>query len=127
MIKDPYIRKCRILKVIDGDTLEVEIDLGFNMRMTERVRLLGINCPEMKGTTKAAGEAAHYFVEEWLLDNAGPTVGEDGGIFDYGIVFMRSEKDDSFGRWLALIETEEGLNLNQAILEAGHAVPWVKK
>ena len=44
-----YVYKCEIVKVIDGDTLDVLIDLGFNIKMKERVRLLGVDTPEVFG------------------------------------------------------------------------------
>lgn len=130
MMMDPYIRRCRILRVVDGDTLDCEIDLGFNMRVTERIRLLGVNAPEAKGETKGAAGAATAFVEQWLDRNSTRSFSFDG-VGDWERWFiLRTEKDDAFGRWLGHISCESGgfyTSLNDALLIAGHAVPWVKK
>ena len=62
-----YIYKCEILKVIDGDTLDVMIDLGFNIKMKERVRLLGVDTPEVFGPkTVTEGKAASDFTKTWV-------------------------------------------------------------
>jgi len=113
--KDPYIRNARILAVIDGDTIEVEIDLGFHMKMIERVRLLYVNAPEKKGATLAAGLKAKNFVSSWIgTDNP--------------LCVIRTEKDDAFGRWLAeiwIVGIKQ--SLNDALIESGNAVPWDRR
>ena len=43
-----YVYKCVITRVVDGDTVDVEIDLGFNMRYKDRVRMMGIDTPESR-------------------------------------------------------------------------------
>ena len=48
-----YTYKCRINKVLDGDTVEVDLDLGFNTTLAnQKVRLLGIDTPESRTTNK---------------------------------------------------------------------------
>ena len=43
---DPYYYNCNLVKVVDGDTIDVDIDLGFNVVLSNRrVRLLGIDTP----------------------------------------------------------------------------------
>lgn len=108
---DPFIRKCTVLKVVDGDTLDVEIDVGFHMKAVHRIRLLGINTPETKTDTKVAGLAAKDFVISWLAENPGP-------------YYIRTERSDVFGRWLAKFMAMDGRCLNDILLETGHAVPY---
>ena len=46
MSDDPYIFQCTILKIIDGDTVDVDVDLGWNISVTnQRIRLYGVDCP----------------------------------------------------------------------------------
>ena len=60
-----WLWRARVVRVIDGDTLDLEIDCGFHTVRTERVRLLGVNAPEMKGETRAAGELARAEAMLW--------------------------------------------------------------
>lgn len=62
-----YVYKCEILRVIDGDTLDVLIDLGFNIKMKERVRLSGVDTPEVFGkNANIDGKKASEFTELWV-------------------------------------------------------------
>ena len=46
-MSDPYYYNCTLVRVIDGDTIDVDIDLGFSVTLTkQRVRLAGIDTPE---------------------------------------------------------------------------------
>ena len=65
--------RCEVTRVVDGDTIDVDIDLGFNIKYSERVRLLGINTPETRTRDleeKAKGLEAKDFVINWLEDMA---------------------------------------------------------
>lgn len=109
---DPFIRKCEVVRVIDGDTIDVQIDFGFHMKATHRLRLLRVNTPEMKGETKTAGLAAKTFTQEWIEAH------KDRGFY------IRTEKSDVFGRWLAELMTADGESLNDELLKTGQAVPF---
>lgn len=90
-------------KVVDGDTVDVMIDVGFRMTTVQRIRLLGVNTPE-RGEEGyiAAGE----LVKGWCDDRAGR-------------LRIRTEKSDSFGRWLGDVYEPDGGNLSSALLAAG--------
>jgi len=114
----------KVVRVIDGDTLVVNLDLGLRISTEVVVRLVGINAPELVGPTRAAGEAAKAHAIQWL--RATPT--------REGEVFVRTIKNpiDKYGRWLAIIvparEVEGVLvpvadTLNDAMVKAGHALP----
>lgn len=63
---DPYIYKIRkIQKIVDGDTLDVEIDLGFSIIIEKRIRLAGLDAPELH-TTDANEKALGLKAKEWL-------------------------------------------------------------
>ena len=104
-----YRADCR--RAIDGDTLEVIIDLGFGMTRKERIRLLGIDCPE---ANTPEGRAARLFAIDWL--NAAQVATES--VWE---LMLHTSKGDSFGRWLAQVEDCRGRNLTADLIAAGHA------
>jgi len=102
-------------KVIDGDTVEIIVDVGFTISVRERFRLLGINAPEMKGPTAEAGEAARAFLAS-LIEGREITVASHGR--------------DKYGRWLAVLlvddVSDERVNVNQMMVAKGHAVRYME-
>jgi len=85
-----FICTAYVLRVIDGDTLEIDCDLGMHIRRTETVRLYGINAPETRGVVdKEPGRASKAFLETALLAKT---------------VLVKTYKDkEKFGRLLAEI------------------------
>ena len=115
-VKAPPGVHCHKLRVVDGDTLDVVCDTGFHGFRTERLRLLGVNTPELKGATRAAGLAAKAFVEQW-------THGSD--YVDEWPEIVQTAKSDAFGRFLAWVwRISDGRCLNSDLLESGNAVPF---
>ena len=108
-----------IERVVDGDTLDLSIDLGFGVILTgdeARVRLRGVNTAEIFGTAKdsdeyAKGQRHKEFVEEWVADEADTE----------WPFFIKTGKDDErgkYGRWLATITRRtDGANLNEDLIE----------
>ena len=107
-----YVKK--VTKVVDGDTIDVEIDLGFDISFSSRVRLAGIDTPESRTTDKmekALGlEAKDYLKKQ--IESAKTVV-------------IKTEKMDSsekYGRilgWLFLDGSE--VSMNEKMIEDGHA------
>ena len=111
-----WVYRARPLLVVDGDTVDVLIDAGFRASRTERLRLLGLNTPEVRGESRPAGLAARAFVSTWLAGI---------GTSDWPLV-IQTAKADAFGRYLATIwRAVDGCCLNDDILAAGHAVPFM--
>lgn len=104
-----YEYAARALTVVDGDTLDVLVDVGFNINTKQRVRLLGINCPEHGTPT---GDAATAYTKSWLTQH-GPDL------------TIRTVKDrrEKFGRLLAQV-TASNRTLNDDLVTDGHAVPY---
>lgn len=100
-------RVIEVRKVVDGDTIDLVLDVGFYMSAALRFRLLGVDTPE-RGQPGA--DAATQFVRAWLT-------APDGGLIAH------TRKADSFGRWLADVHREDGQSLSVALLQAGLAVP----
>ena len=120
-----YEYRCKILKVVDGDTVDVDIELGFGIVLTdERVRIMGIDTPESRTSDKVEdifGEAAKARVKE-LLGNG-----------EYAILKTEVNKDGEdmkgkFGRVLGdfIVEEWEGQPklLTEILIEEGHAVKY---
>lgn len=99
----------KVLNVVDGDTIDVAIDVGFTLTTTHRLRLLGINCPEVHGESRAAGLAASAYVRSELLGRT---------------IRLRTEKSDDFGRYLARIYVGD-VDFNQSLVDKGYAVPYM--
>ena len=113
-----FVFRARLIRVIDGDTIDVHIDQGLHVFREERLRLLKINTPETKGRTKEAGKAATNFVLNWMTQT---------GSGEWPLL-LKTEKSDVFGRFLSHVwSVETGRYLNYDIWEAGHAVEWTKK
>lgn len=114
MTPDDYRRSARCVRVIDGDTLDLDVDLGFHTIYRARIRLEGINTPELRtGTpeTKAAGRDARAFVEAWIGTGEG--------------LVVQTTKTGKYGRWLARLWRTDGAELASDLLAAGLAVPYV--
>ena len=110
-----YTYAAKVLRVVDGDTAFLEIDVGFCTKMEHKVRLRGINCPE-KGTKK--GEQAKAFVEKELLGPVAPGTG-------FPVVIIRSYKAEKFGRYLADLWYLKGESAKERILAEGHLLNQV--
>lgn len=93
-------------RVVDGDTLRVQIDLGLGLTTRQYLRLRGLNAPE-KGTP--AGERAQAFVERELRNESHLTI--------------KTSRSGKFDRYLSDVFYKNGLYLNQRLLDAGHATP----
>ena len=103
-----YLYAAQAVRTVDGDTLDVSLDVGFNIHIQQRIRLLGINCPE-HGTPE--GDAATAFTTAWLADHVDLTVRT---ILD---------KREKYGRLLGIVMAGAH-SLNDDLVTAGHAVPY---
>lgn len=107
--------RARLEGIVDGDTLDVLVDCGFRNFRSERLRLLGVNTPEMKGATRYEGLAAKVYVNAWMAE---------ARVDEWSLV-IQTEKSDAFGRFLARVwRITDGRCLNDDLLANGHAVPF---
>lgn len=111
--------RARPVRTIDGDTIVVEVDLGFWLRNTVHLRLAGVNAPELHGASRPAGLAAQAFVADWLA------AVDPHATWPLSLL---TSKADAFDRWLAVV-TRQGdpLSLNDALLASGHAVVYHRR
>ncbi len=106
-----YEYQAKIIGVYDGDTVNASIDLGLETHRLIKIRLYGINAPEMTGETKMAGLAARDILRARILDK---------------IVTMHTIKDrtEKYGRYLGEIIDVNG-NVNNWMVDSGHAVIYL--
>lgn len=113
-----WLWRARPVRVVDGDTVDVLIDRGFRATQVERVRLLGVDTPEVVGVTKVAGLAARDYVRVWIF-------GEPLADWPLLLETFKPDGRDAFGRWLCAVwRVSDRRNLNEDLIAAGHAVPW---
>jgi len=116
LIQTPlYTYKAFVTKVYDGDTITCDINLGFEVVLkNQKLRLYGINTPEVRGDSKEEGLKVRDIVRE-KIDNKWITVK------------TYRDKKGKYGRWLAEIyEPEIKVSLNEWLLSEGHAVKFMK-
>ena len=110
-----YTYKATVNRVIDGDSVVVDIDLGFDTWIKQQnVRIYGIDTPETRTRDpleKAHGKLAKAFVERVL------PVGSQ-------IAITTVKDGDKFGRVLGIIRTSAGIDVASALLEEHLAVPY---
>ncbi len=110
-----YEYECTITRVVDGDTIDVDIDLGFGTwRCGERIRLYGVDTPECRTRDKqekAAGLLAKKFVQDAL---------HVGGTYK-----LETREKGKFGRFLGVIKIAGDLTINTALVTEHLAVPYM--
>ena len=108
-----YEYKAIVERVVDGDTIDVIIDLGFKTWKKVRVRMEGINTPESRTRDleeKKLGLAAKARLKEILSENDNEFILESHGVGKYG-------------RCLAVIRIND-TSVNQQLIEEGHATEY---
>ena len=110
-----YHYRASLDRVVDGDTIDVVLDLGFDLRMQARIRFVGINDPESRTkdlVEKQKGLESKRFVEDWL--NVCETI----------IIQTQLDKKGKFGRILGNVLNADGACLNEEMVSLGHATPY---
>tara|TARA_Y100001937_G_C7057314_1_gene302047 strand:- start:564 stop:944 length:381 start_codon:yes stop_codon:yes gene_type:complete len=109
---EPYVYQATIEKVVDGDTIDVTLDLGFDVRLyKQRCRLAGIDTPESRTrdlAEKKLGLAAKDRLKELCI----------------GKIKIQSFGKGKYGRILAIPYTEKGENMCDILVKEGHAVEY---
>ena len=114
-----YEYKCAVLKIVDGDTVDVDIDLGFGVWVrNERVRIMGIDTPESRTTDdieKLFGIAAKNRLKELLGETA---------ILKTQVSKSGEDMKGKFGRILGDFVGPDGRTVTEILIEEGHCVPY---
>ena len=108
-----YRYRGKLTRVIDGDTIDCILDLGFDVSIKERVRLKGLDTPEIRTKDlheKELGFKAKKFVEDMFQDK-----GED---FTIETEYRRGK----YGRTIGTITFQDDTVLNEMLITEGHAI-----
>lgn len=108
-MQSDYLYRAFITNVIDGDTVDARVDLGFTVSVNVRFRLYGIDTPELRSSDEAVREQAKLakqYVIDCLLNKE---------------VLLKSYKTDKYGRWLADFFIEENVTISRRLVEEGLA------
>lgn len=114
-----YEYKARVVRVVDGDTIDVDIDHGFGIISRKRLRLFGVDAPEMWGVKKESEEYTKGLDAKVWLE----------GMIGGKRVIIQTHKDRTgkFGRYLAKVflpsnGSDIGEDVVAEMVSAGHAV-----
>ncbi|QDP52451.1 MAG: hypothetical protein Unbinned1606contig1000_10 [Prokaryotic dsDNA virus sp.] len=122
-----YCYKCEVLRVVDGDTVDINLNLGCNVVFKVRTRLIGIDAPEMRGDEKEKGKDARDHLVK-LCCRYSLNLRKEGKFSGNAKMYVRTHKDKqgSFGRYLVelvgLDSYDNIVVINQKMVEDGHAV-----
>lgn len=114
-----YEYKAKVVRVVDGDTIDVDVDHGFGITSRKRLRLFGVDAPETYGVKKESDEYKNGMEAKLWLDEmiGGKNV----------IIQTHKDRTGKFGRYLAKVYlpsngSDIGVDVLAEMIEAGHAV-----
>ena len=116
--KDPYIYRIKSVgRVVDGDTIDADIDLGFDISLTKRIRLAGIDTPESR-TRDLEEKKLGLDAKNWLKHR----------LHDAEDIIIRTQLPDStekYGRIIGkLYINGEDISLNRQMITEGYALEY---
>ena len=116
--KDPYIYRIKqVLKVVDGDTIDASIDLGFDISLEKRIRLAGIDTPESR-TTNVKEKAMGLESKDWLKKTL-------EGAKDILIKTELPDSTEKYGRIIGhLFINGQETSLNNQMITEGYALAY---
>ena len=97
MMFDRYVYDAECVKVVDGDTLKLDVDLGLDCRRSITIRVHGINTPEMRGPEREEGIVSRSCLKDFI------------------------DKTGKYGRYVARIFNSDGLDLGEELVRLGMA------
>ena len=104
MTPDLYVYRAYVTKVYDGDSITVDFDLGMYVTLRkQKIRLIGINAPEVRGEQREQGLISRDRLREKILDK-------------WVVIQTQKDKKGKYGRWLGTIWLEEE-NINNWLLK----------
>jgi len=107
-----YTYKAKIISVYDGDTVTALVDLGFRINFEMKIRLTGIDAPELRGIEKPQGLISRDRLRELILNKE-------------VILHTERDKQEKFGRWLGTIFLpKEKISVNEMLIKEGLANPY---
>lgn len=104
-----YEYRAKVVRVVDGDTVDVAIDLGFHFTFETKIRLYGINAPELK---EEAGKTSRDYLFSRIY---GKTV----------TIKTQKDRTEKYGRYLGTIILD-GENINEDLITKGFAKKYME-
>lgn len=108
----PDVHPAEVLRIVDGDTVEVRLDIGFGIELHENARLWGINAPERY---QLGGPEATAYLKTMIAPGQ--------------MIFARKmgrRGRDKYGRLLIVIYDSNCRDINQEMVDTGHAVEYLR-
>lgn len=105
-----YEYNAYIKRIVDGDTFDADVDLGFHTWGKQRFRINGYSAPEIRGVEHEFGVIAKAKLEELLPLES--------------MITITSTKTEKFGRWLADLTLKNGSTITDYLIEQGYGLPW---
>ena len=116
MASNVYKYKCKIVRIIDGDTVVANVDLGFSVTLkAQKIRLYGINTPESR--TRDKEEKKRGMAAKWRLTE----------LLGTGEFYLESRDKGKFGRILGILfqcDDFDKPSINQILVKESHAVEY---
>lgn len=113
-----FFRNVKVDRVLDGDTIDVFIDLGFHIKIKQRLRLSGLDTEELNSSDQQKRELARL-AKEFLIDSL---LGKDN-------ICIYTIKTEKYGRYLAEVYFEESdgslTSVNDLLLDNGLAKAYM--
>jgi len=110
MLPKLYFYNGTVVSIYDGDTIRADVDLGFNIKISNmKLRLSGINTPEIRGEERPLGLVAKEFVKERI--QVGSKIQ----------IMTKKDATGKYGRYLATIFYDGDRNLNEELVLSGNA------
>jgi micrococcal nuclease len=108
-----YIYSAKIISVYDGDTVTADVDLGFHVRKEIKVRLAGIDTPEIRGEERPKGLISKSRLSELILNKE-------------VVIKTYKDKQEKYGRWLGdIFIPESEISVNDMLINEGLADPYM--
>lgn len=110
MSEEWIYNRCKVMRVVDGDTVDLIVDLGFGLSTERRFRLFGIDAPEKKGNTLQHGKDSQEALTRYL------------SVYESWKIKTYKDGTDKYGRFLCVILDPDGTTINQKMIVNGHAI-----
>lgn len=114
MTPDLWTYRASLVRVVDGDTVVMRLDLGFRTSCEQSLRLVGVNAPELfSGTNREVGATAKADCERWLWEHQHQDI-----VWPYVVQTVKDRQ--TFGRYLGTVYDLDGDCLNEWLISR----PW---
>lgn len=114
MSEDMWTYRAQLVEVVDGDTFDLRLDLGFRTYKKIRVRLLGVDTAEIFGVEKESTEYKRGMEHKRFVKDFLTATPDDEG---WPLTFVSAEESGKYGRWLGDVRVDDEL-LSDALIES---------